>query len=61
LRARAARLGYWALMVAVASALLIAVWRPDLTLRVLAWALYAGFAIPALYYVIADWRAGRDG
>jgi magnesium-transporting ATPase (P-type) len=61
LRARAARLGYVTLMAAVASALLIATWRPDLTLRVLAWALYAGFAVPALYYIIADWRASRDG
>ncbi len=61
LRGRAERLGYAALMIAVAGALLVAIWRPALTLPVLSWALYAGFAIPALYYVIADWRAGRDG
>ncbi|MEI9885991.1 MAG: hypothetical protein WDN08_05710 [Rhizomicrobium sp.] len=36
-------------------------WRPDFALASLAWALYAGFAVPALYYVIADWRASRDG
>ena len=66
LRARTARLGYLTMMAAVAAALLTTIWHPDLALPALAWAFYAGFAIPALYYVIADWRAshdndGRDG
>jgi hypothetical protein len=61
LRARAMRLGYLTMMVAVTAALLTAIWRPDFALPALAWALYAGFAIPTLYYIIADWRAGRDG
>jgi len=61
LRGRAMRLGYLIMMVAVAAALMVALWRPDLALGSLAWALYAGFAIPSLYYVIGDWRASRDG
>jgi hypothetical protein len=61
LRGRAMRLGYLIMVVAVAAALMATIWRPDFALASLAWALYAGFAIPALYYVIADWRASRDG
>jgi hypothetical protein len=61
LRARTVRLGYLTMMAAMAAALLTAIWRPDLALPALAWAFYAGFAIPALYYVIADWQASRDG
>ncbi len=60
LRARTVRLGYAVTMTAVAAVLLIGVWRPDFALPALAWALYAGFAIPALYYVVTDWRAGRS-
>lgn len=61
LRARAVRVGYSVMMFAVAAALLAGVLRPDLALSALAWALYAGMAVPALYYVVADWRASRDG
>lgn len=60
LRARTLRLGYAVTMAAGAIALLIGVWRPNLAIPSLAWALYAGFAIPALYYVVADWRASRE-
>jgi hypothetical protein len=60
LRARTARLGYLTMMAATAAALLATIWRPDLALSALAWAFYAGFAVPALYYIIADWRAGRE-
>lgn len=60
LRARTARLGYLAMMVSVSAGILAALWRPNLALQALAWSLYAGFAIPTLYYVIADWRAGRE-
>jgi len=60
LRARTARVGYGIMMLAAGSALIVGTWRPDLALPTLAWALYAGFAIPALYYIIADWWAGRE-
>jgi len=66
LRARTMRFGYIVVMMLLGAVLLVALWQPDLTLTALAWALYAGFAVPALYYVIADWRAsskdeGCDG
>jgi hypothetical protein len=48
------------MIAAVAAALLATILRPDLALAALAWALYAGFALPTLYYVIADWRASRE-
>jgi hypothetical protein len=60
LRARTARVGYGTMMLTAGSALILGTWRPDLALLALAWALYAGFAIPALYYIVADWRAGRE-
>jgi hypothetical protein len=60
LRGRTMRFGYLFLMLALSAVLLIVLWRPALIFTALAWALYAGFAIPALYYVIADWRAGRE-
>jgi hypothetical protein len=66
LRARTMRFGYIVAMLLISAVLLIAVWRPDLTLKALCWSMFAGYALPALYYVIADWRAsraneGRDG
>jgi len=63
LRARTMRFGYILMMFLLGAVLVVALWQPDLTLTALAWALYAGFAVPALYYVIADWRAsfGDDG
>ncbi|MEJ0028489.1 MAG: hypothetical protein WDN01_20895 [Rhizomicrobium sp.] len=62
LRGRAMRLGYRAAIAAVAAALIATLWRPDFALPSLTLALNAGFAIPALYYVVADWRASRyDG
>lgn len=60
LRARTMRLGYILLMLLLSATLFVAILRPDLVLPALAWALYAGFAIPALYYIVADWRAGRE-
>jgi hypothetical protein len=60
LRARTARLGYLTMMAAVAAALLTTIWRPNLALPALAWAFYAGYALPTLYYVVADWRASRE-
>jgi len=66
LRARTMRFAYVLTMLLLGTVLFIALWRPDLTLTALSWALYAGFAVPALYYVVADWRASieheeRDG
>ena len=63
LRARTMRFGYILTMLLLGGVFLVTLWQPDLTLTALAWALYAGFALPALYYVIADWRAsfGDDG
>ncbi len=57
LRARVMRFAYILTMLLLGTALLVAVWRPTLTATALIWALYVGFAVPALYYVIADWRA----
>ncbi len=57
LRARTMRFGYVLVMLLLGAVLPVALWRPDLTLTAIAWALYAGFAVPALYYLIADWRA----
>jgi hypothetical protein len=61
LRARTMRFGYVFAMILIAAVLLVTLWRPALTLTALCWALFAGSAVPALYYVIADWRASRDG
>lgn len=61
LRARTMRIGYVVAMILIAAVLLVTLWQPALTLTVLCWALFAGSAVPALYYVIADWRASRDG
>jgi len=61
LRARMMRFAYILTMLLLGTVLVIDLWRPDLTLRALCWALYASFALPALYYVIADWRAASAG
>lgn len=61
LRARTMRFGYILVMLLIGAAYLVALWQPNLAPAALAWALYAGFAVPALYYVIADWRASRGG
>jgi MFS family permease len=58
-RARTMRFGYILVMLLLYAVLLVALWRPDLTRMALSWALYAGFALPALYFVIADWRASH--
>ena len=66
LRARMMRFAYTLTMLLLGGVLVVFLWRPDLTLRALCWTLYASFAVPALYYVVADWRASnasedRDG
>lgn len=61
LRARTMRFGYVLLMVLMGAVLLTGIVNPALTLPALCWALFAGFAVPTLYYIVADWRAGREG
>jgi hypothetical protein len=59
LRARTMRLGYILAMLLLGAVLLVALWQPDLTRTALCCALYAGYAVPALYYLVADGRASR--
>jgi hypothetical protein len=59
LRARTMRFGYLLVILLLVAVLQVALWQPDLTVTAIVWALYAGFAGPALYYLIADWRASR--
>lgn len=58
LHARAFKAGYLAMMIMVAGTLPAILYRPALTGPALCWLLFAGFAIPTLYYVILQWRAG---
>jgi hypothetical protein len=60
LRARTMRVGYVFAMILLAAVLAVALWVPAWTPVALCWALFAGAAVPSLYYVIADWRASRD-
>jgi hypothetical protein len=46
------------LMFMLGGVLLATLYRPALTIPALCWVLYAGFAIPTLYYVILQWRIG---
>ena len=61
LHARAFKAGYLVLMVMLGGALLADLYRPALIIPTLCWLLFAGFAIPTLYYVILQWRAGASG
>lgn len=61
LRARTMRVGYVFAMILLAAVLVVALWVPAWTPTALCWALFAGAAVPSLYYVVADWRASRDG
>jgi hypothetical protein len=58
LHARAFKAGYLMLMFMLGGVLLATLYRPALTIPALCWVLYAGFAIPTLYYVILQWRIG---
>lgn len=58
LHARAFKAGYLALMVMLGGVLLVALYRPALIIPALCWVLFAGFALPTLYYVILQWRTG---
>jgi hypothetical protein len=61
LHARAFKAGYLALMIMLGGALLAGLYRPALIIPTLCWVLFAGFAMPTLYYVILQWRAGAGG
>ncbi|HTW33407.1 MAG TPA: hypothetical protein VMD53_02230 [Rhizomicrobium sp.] len=61
LLARALKAGYLLLMFMVGGVLLAILYRPALAVPVLCWALFAGFAMPTLYYVILQWRTGSGG
>lgn len=61
LRARALRLGYLTAIVVLAASFLLTVYNPVITTAVMSWGLFSTIAVPALYFVILDWRAGRDG
>lgn len=57
LRFRVSRLGYLLLVAGLCAAYLALLYRPDLLSSVLRGALFAGLAVPALVYVILEWRA----
>lgn len=59
MRAKAARLGYLILMLALGGLYFVFVHAPQLALRGLVWSLLAGGAIPTLYFLFLEWRAGR--
>jgi hypothetical protein len=61
LQARAFKAGYLVLMVMLGGALLADLYRPALIIPTLCWMLFAGFAMPTLYYVILQWRTGSGG
>lgn len=65
LRDGAAKAGFVGLLFALCAAVMTVLPEPHITAQetrqALIWLITTGGAIPALYYVIADWRAGRDG
>jgi hypothetical protein len=61
LRARASALGYVCAMLALSADYLISQLAPPMLASALPLSMAAVFVIPALYYVIADWQASRDG
>ena len=61
LKSRATTAGFFALLLAVSIGGPVALYRPSWTAQIFIWALFTGGAGPALYYVIADWQASRDG
>lgn len=57
LRARTMRIGYLTMMLVLVAIIFTAALNPNLVISTSCWGLYAGFAVPALYYIIADWRS----
>jgi hypothetical protein len=60
LRGRAAALGYMVAMAVLGIDFCISEFAPVHTAEAIPLSLAAAFVVPALYYVIADWRAGRE-
>ena len=60
LRARAIRLGYLIAVAGLGAAYLAALYKPEWSVFVLSPVIAAVIAIPALYFVFLDWRAGRN-
>jgi hypothetical protein len=58
LRFQVSRIGYLLLIAGLCAAYLALLYRPDLLSLVLRGALFAGLAVPALAYVVLEWRAG---
>ena len=61
LRFQVSRIGYLVLMAGLCAAYLAFLYRPDLLSLVLRSGLFAGIAVPALFYIGLEWRAGRGG
>jgi MFS family permease len=60
LRGRATAFGYMVAMAALGIEFCISQFAPAHTAEAIPLSLAAAFVVPALYYVIADWRAGRE-
>jgi hypothetical protein len=61
LRFQVSRIGYLVLMAGLCAAYLSFLYRPDLLSVVFRSALFAGIALPALFYIGLEWRAGHGG
>lgn len=61
LRGRATGVGYVVAMAAMGAIYLVHLFAPPAEGLAILLAMSAAFIVPALYYVIADWWAGRDG
>jgi hypothetical protein len=60
LRARAARLGLVIAVPAMLAAVAAVRYRPEWSANVLPLLVAFAATVPALYYIVADWRAGRE-
>ena len=60
LRARASRLGFLIAVAGMGASYLVALYKPEWSVFVLSPVIAAAIAVPALYFVILDWRAGRN-
>ena len=61
LRGRATGIGYVVAMAALSALYLAHLFAPQAQGLAILLAMSATFIVPALYYIIADWRAGHDG
>jgi len=60
LRARAIRLGFLIAVAGLGASYLAALYKPEWNVFVLSPVIASVIAVPALYFVILDWRAGRN-